>query len=415
MSRTALVLGAGMVGVGCALALQKRGFAVTLVDRSEPGSETSYGNAGVVSRSSILPLNNPALWKALPSYLGNRHAAVRYRLGHLLAEPTWVLRFLAQARPSRLAARIAALDSLTSRALPMHRALMREAGVAHRLRETGFIKLFRSQDGSARAAAERAWFADHGVRTEVLDRQALSAMEPDLNPIFPAAIWHPESGSVDRPQAVVQAYAALFVARGGRLLRSNLRDLSPEPGGWTAATDDGPVSAQIAVVALGPWSGSFLAGLGLTVPLGVERGYHRHFRPQDGRRLNHPVHDADAGYMLAPMEQGLRLTSGVELADRDAPDDHAQIDQVEPAMRDAFPVAGRADDRTWRGARPTLPDSLPMIGAAPGRPGLWLAFGNQHIGFSTGPVTGDILAALVTGETPPVDPSPFAPTRYLRA
>ena len=403
-----------MVGVCCALALQKRGFAVTLLDRREPGSETSYGNAGIVSGSSILPLNNPGLWKALPSYLGNRHAAVRYRLGDLIANPGWVLRFLAQALPSRLPARVTALGSLTSRSLPLHRELMREAGVSHRLRETGFIKLFRTQDGAARAAAEHAWFEDHGIRTQVLDRQALSALEPDLNPIFPAAIWHPDSGSVDRPQAVVQAYAALFVARGGTIRQAEVRDLRKHAPGWVAETTGGDIAADLAVVALGPWSGSFLAGLGLTVPLGVERGYHRHFRPEEGRRLHHPVHDTDAAYMLAPMEQGLRLTSGVELADRDAPDDHAQIDQVEPRLREAFPIAGRAEETTWRGARPTLPDSLPMIGPAPGKPGLWLAFGNQHIGFSTGPVTGEILAAMVAGEAPPADPAPFAPTRYLR-
>lgn len=414
MSRTVIVLGAGMVGVSCALALQKRGLKVTLIDRREPGRETSYGNAGVISRSSIMPLNNPGLWKNLPKYLSNRHAAVRYRLGHLLANPGWILGFLNEAKPDRLAPRVAALESLVAPALPLHKRLMTEAGIAWRLRDTGFLELWRSEAGRAAAEARRTFLEDHGVRVEALDRQALSALEPSLNPIFSAAILHKDSASVDWPGAVVEAYAALFAARGGTILRDEVTELSKQGEGWRASGKDVQQDADLAVVALGPWSADLLRPLGLKVPLNVERGYHRHYKPAQGRFLNRPIYDVEASYMLAPMELGLRLTSGVELAHRDAPDDHAQINQVLPRAREAFPLTEPAEDTTWRGSRPTLPDSLPMIGEAPRNPGLWLAFGNQHIGFSTGPVTGEILAALVCGETPPADPAPFAPTRYLK-
>jgi D-amino-acid dehydrogenase len=402
VSRSVIVLGAGMVGVSCALALQKRGLKVVLVDRREPGRETSYGNAGVISRSSIMPLNNPGLWRNLPKYLGNRHAAVRYRLGHLLADPGWILGFLNEARPERLAQRVAALESLVTQALPLHKRLMAEAGIAWRLRDTGFLELWRSEAGIAAADARRSFLEDHGVRVEALDRQALSALEPSLNPIFSAALHHKDSASVDWPGAVVEAYATLFAARGGTILRDEVTGLSQQGEG------------DLAVVALGPWSAELLRPLGLKVPLNVERGYHRHYKPAQGRFLNRPIYDVEASYMLAPMELGLRLTSGVELAHRDAPDDHAQIEQVLPRAREAFPLTEPAEDRTWRGSRPTLPDSLPMIGQAPRNPGLWLAFGNQHIGFSTGPVTGEILAALICGEIPPADPKPFRPERYLK-
>ncbi|WP_439500218.1 NAD(P)/FAD-dependent oxidoreductase [Bosea sp. (in: a-proteobacteria)] len=413
MTRTALVLGAGMVGVSCALALQKRGLQVTLIDRREPGSETSYGNAGVISPSSIQPLNNPSLWKSLPAYLRNDTAAIRYRLGHLLRNPGWILRFLAEARPSRLAPRATGLAGLTAPALSLHKAWMAEAGVSHRLRETGTLKLWRGTEGHEKARAEHDFLEDHGFRTEILDRQGISGLEPDLNPIFSAGLWLHESGSVDWPQAVVTAYAALFAARGGKLVKAAATSLTATPQGWRATTDAGALDADLAVVALGPWSADLLRPLGLKVPLGVERGYHRHYRPEDGRKLSRPVHDVDGYYFLTPMEKGYRLTSGVELADRDAPSDHAQIDMVLPSAREAFPLAGPTEETTWRGSRPTLPDSLPMIGEAPRHPGLWLAFGNQHIGFSTGPVTGEMLAALVAGEKPLADPAPFAPGRYL--
>jgi D-amino-acid dehydrogenase len=413
VSRTAIVLGAGMVGVSCALSLQRRGLNVTLIDRRAPGSETSYGNAGVISRASILPLNNPSLWKSLPAYLRNDHPAIRYRWGHLLRNPGWILRFLAEARPARLSHRIAALDSLTSQALPLHKALMDEAGVRHRLRETGSLKLWRSEAGPEKALTEKLWFEDHGVRCEVFDRQGLSGLEPDLNPIFSAGLLQMDSGSVDWPQAIVAAYAALFVSRGGTVVTAAIERLAKSADGWSVKTDGGAQRAEIAVVALGPWSADILKPLGLDVPLNVERGYHRHYRAQAGRKLARPFLDVEAAYMLAPMEKGFRLTSGVELAHRDAPDDHAQIDEALPRAKEAFALTEPAETTTWRGSRPTLPDSLPMIGEAPRHPGLWLAFGNQHIGFSTGPVTGEILAALVAGETPVADPTPLAPGRYL--
>ncbi|MGO4669951.1 NAD(P)/FAD-dependent oxidoreductase [Bosea sp. 2RAB26] len=413
MTRTSLVLGAGIVGVSCALALQKRGFMVTLIDRREPGSETSYGNAGVVSPTSVVPLNNPSLWKSLPNYLGNQHAAVRYRWGHLLRNPGWVLRFLAETRPSRLAPRVAALQGLTAQALTLHKAWMAEAGISHRLRETGTLKLWRSEAGQQAARTEQQWLEDHGFRADYLDRQALSAVEPDLNPIFSAGLWLRDNGSVDWPQAVVAAYAALFAARGGKIVRAAASGLSRTPQGWRATTDSGSFDAGIAVVALGPWSTDLLHPLGLSVPLNVERGYHRHYKAGDGRSLSRPFYDVESAYFLAPMEKGYRLTSGVELANRDAPSNFAQIDAVLPRAKEAFDLTEATEATTWRGARPTLPDSLPMIGEAPRNPGLWLAFGSQHIGFATGPVTGEILAALICGEKPIADPAPFAPTRYL--
>lgn len=405
-----------MVGVSCALALQKRGFSVTLVDRREPGSETSYGNAGVVSRSSIVPLNNPGLFGKLPSYLGNRHAALNLDWRRIAAHPAWLLRFLWEARQSQAAQRIAALDSLTIDTVARHKALMAEAGISHRLRETGTLKLWRSADGHAVAEAEQRLLAEHAIASEVLDRQAISALEPSLRPIFPAGLFIPANASVDSPGAVTAAYASLFAARGGTVLRAEIAKLSRVGSGqpWQAQTSNGRIlEAEIAVVALGPWSNDLLGLLGLSPPLDVERGYHRHLKPQDGASLSRPLYDVDGAYFLAPMEQGYRVTSGVDLSLRDAPDKFRQIDAVTRSAGEAFPFDGVVGE-TWRGARPTLPDSLPMIGEAPRNPGLWLAFGNQHIGFSTGPVTGEILATLAAGEKPSVDPAPFAPGRYLK-
>ncbi|PZO04144.1 MAG: amino acid dehydrogenase [Hyphomicrobiales bacterium] len=401
-----------MVGVSCALALQKRGFAVTLIDRREPGRETSYGNAGVLARSSIVPLNNPGLFGKLTRYLGNRHAALNLDWKRALSRPGWLLRFLWEARPSQASARIAALESLTGSTVARHRALMAEAGVSHRLRETGTLKVWRTEAGHAAAKAEHDFLTARGIVSQVLDRQGISGVEPALNPIFHAGLLCLENASVDSPGAVTQAYAELFAGRGGKIEQARIDTLTHTGTDWLARTSKGDLTAQIAVLALGPWSMDLLAPLGLDSKLDVERGYHRHLQAENGASLSRPVYDVDAAYFMAPMEQGYRITSGVDLSHREAPDSHRQIDMVTKSAREAFPLA-EFEGETWRGARPTLPDSLPMIGEAPRNPGLWLAFGHQHIGFSTGPITGEIIAALVCGETPPVDPTPFKPGRYI--
>jgi D-amino-acid dehydrogenase len=175
---------------------------------------------------------------------------------------------------------------------------------------------------------------------------------------------------------------------------------------------DGVASARHVVVALGPWSADLLRPLGYRVPLAFERGYHQEFRPNPARSLHRPIHDADGSFLMTPMERGIRVTSGVELTSRDAPSSYAQLDAVVPVARSVVEF-GEAVDQPWRGARPTLPDSLPMIGPAPRHPGIWLGFGHQHIGFTTGPATGAAIAAMIAGAEPSFDTAPFSPSRYL--
>ena len=413
MAQTALVLGAGMVGVSVALALRSRGLAVTLLDRLEPGRETSYGNAGVLSRGSIQPFNTPSLFKKLPHYLSNRHPALRYDLGHLVRNPGWPLGFLMEARRSRLAPRRDALNALLDISVTAHRRLVQEAGVGHRLRETGWIKVWRSETGGAEAQADQALFQAYGIESEVLDRQALSGLEPDLTPIFPAALWIKSAASVDNPGAVVQAYADLFARQGGAIRKAEVSGLQRQTSGWRIQTSDGELAADIVVVALGPWSADLLRLLGIRVPLGVERGYHGHYATNGKARLTRPINDIERAYILTPMEQGYRITSGVELKPRDAPSSPDQLAAALISAREAFPLGAALDKEPWRGARPTMPDSLPMIGEIPRQPGLYAAFGHQHIGFTMGPGTGALIADLVTGARPVIDPLPYAPARYI--
>jgi D-amino-acid dehydrogenase len=406
-----VVLGAGIVGVSAAYAARQRGLSVVLVDRREPGSETSYGNAGIVSSGSISPLNNPSLWGSLPKYLSNRHPALRWNLGWTLRNADWVMRFLANTAASRLRPRAAALHGLIGVSLKLHREWVVQAGIPQRIRETGWLKAWRG-DALEAAKAEQALLAEYGIASEVLDRQSISALEPNILPVCKVGILHTQTASVDSPGSVVKAYAKMFEGTGGEVRRSDIKAIAPDGEGWRVTLADGAVSARHVVVALGPWSAELLRSLGYRVPLAFERGYHREFKPNPSRTLLRPIHDADNSFLMTPMENGIRVTSGVELTDRDAPSSYEQIDHVVPVARSVVEFGEQVGD-TWRGSRPTLPDSLPMIGPAPRHIGLWLAFGNQHIGFTTGPATGAAIAAMIGGAPPPFDVSAFAPSRYL--
>ena len=288
---------------------------------------------------------------------------------------------------------------------------MVKADAAQRLRETGWLKAWRS-DAVAAAKAEQAALAEYGVRSELLDRQAISALEPNILPAYRVGLLHTDTASVDSPGAVVKAYAKMFVGSGGQIRRSEVKAIVPEGDGWRAVLPDGAIRARHIVVALGPWSKDLLRALGYRVPLAFERGYHQEFKPNAARRLLRPIHDSDTGFLMTPMEQGIRVTTGVELTSRDAPSSFAQLDAVVPLARGVVEF-GEPVGEPWRGARPTLPDSLPMIGPAPRHSGLWLAFGHQHIGFTTGAGTGVAIAAMISGETPPFDAALFSPSRYL--
>ncbi|CCD95262.1 putative D-amino-acid dehydrogenase, FAD dependent [Bradyrhizobium sp. ORS 375] len=406
-----IVLGAGIVGVSSAYALRERGLSVVLVDRKAPGEETSYGNAGILSSGSILPFNKPSLFAALPSYLGNKSAALRWDRSWTLRNIEWVLRFLANAVESRVRPRAIALHGLIGASLKLHRDWIVRAGEPQRIRETGWLKAWRS-DAVGAAKAEQAFLAEYGIKSELLDRQAISALEPNMLPVYKVGLLHSQTASVDSPGHVTKAYARMFEGAGGVLRQSEIRALLSDGDGWRVVLGDGEIRARHVVVALGPWSPDILRPLGYKVPMAFERGYHQEFTPNPNRKLLRPINDAEGSFVLAPMENGVRVTSGVELTDRDAASNFAQLKQVVPLARGVVEF-GEAVAQPWRGSRPSLPDALPMIGPAPRHSGLWLAFGNQHIGFTTGPATGAAIAAMIAGEAPSFDVAAFAPSRYL--
>jgi D-lysine oxidase len=289
---------------------------------------------------------------------------------------------------------------------------MTESGASRYLRKNGWLKLYRSERGFAATQAERELAATLGLAARVLDTEAARALEPSLAPVFRRATHWEGAASVSNPLAVTQAYAARFTKLGGVILNGDARSLHRADGHWRVDTDAGHVDANVAVVALGPWAPDLLEPLGVALPLGIKRGYHRHFKAQGNATLARPILDAENGYCLVPMEQGLRLTTGAEFAARDAPPTPVQFDRVMPAAKTLFPLGQAIEADPWLGRRPCFADSRPVIGPAPGQTGLWLAYGHGHWGLTLGPATGRLIAEMITGETPFCDPKPYGAERF---
>ena len=409
----AVVLGAGIVGICVALHLQKRGRSVALVDRRGGAEETSYGNAGLIQREGVYPYGFPHDFGALIRYSFNRTIDAYYHPSALPRLVPFLWKYWHHSRPARHERIAHVYAKLIEHCVTEHDALAAEAGAQTFMRRTGWMKVFRTErERDTRYAEAERWRREYGLNYRTLDSAQLVEEEPHLAPVLVGGLHWTDPLSVDDPQALALAYLALFEARGGRFLQGNAASLESSGDGWRIRTGDGNLQARDAVIALGPWADTLTRALGYDLPLAVKRGYHMHYRAAGHARLNHPVLDTERGYFLAPMRRGIRLTTGAEFALRDAIKTPVQLGRAEPIARDLFPLAERLDTEAWMGARPCTPDMLPILGSAPRHRNLWFAFGHAHHGLTLGPVTGRLIAELVTGEDPFVDPAPYRAERF---
>jgi D-amino-acid dehydrogenase len=412
MARTdAIVLGAGIVGTSIALHLARRGLTVALLDRRGPGEETSYGNTGVIG-STVFPTAFPRNLAKLIRVACKRAPEANYHMRHLPRLMRWLFAFRAASSPERRTETARALWPLMAQAVVEHEALLGESGGTRYLRKDGFLTLYRTDRALNDLWIELALAVELGVPIKFHDPAGARALEPDLAPVFQAAVHWRGAASVTNPLAVTRGYAARLTVLGGVVLQGDARSLHRAAGRWRVDTAEGPVDADEAVIALGPWAPDVLEPRGIDLPLAVKRGYHRHFRARGNASLLRPVIDVENGYAMAPMEQGIRVTTGAEFTNRDAAPTPAQLRRILPIAQTLFPLAEPVEGATWMGSRPCFADSRPVIGRAPRHPGLWLAYGHGHLGLSLGPVTGRLLSEMMLGDVPFCDPAPYGPERF---
>jgi D-amino-acid dehydrogenase len=409
----AIVLGAGTVGVSAALHIQARGRKVALVDRlPEAGGETSFGNAGIIQSEGVIPYVFPRAPGDIARAALNRDPRAHIRYGALpsIAPPLW--RYFQASTPERKNATAKAMAPLLAAASAEHIKLAEAAGANALLRGGGWIKAFRSARGQDYLYAEAEELKPYGVSPALLDRPALTTLEPHVGEAAIGAVHYSEPLTTPDPQVLTQSYAALFVKRGGRFETGDAMSLEASGSGWTVTAASGSLATRDVVIALGPWSDALARSLGLRLPFFVKRGYCMHYEAKGNRGLTRPVLDIERGYLVAPTARGLRLTTGAEFArTHDAPSS-AHLERLEPFALEMFPLGPRKDPAPWLGRRPCLPDMRPVIGPFPGKPGLWLDFAHHHLGLTLGPISGRLIAEMMSGETPVVDPAPFRADRF---
>jgi D-amino-acid dehydrogenase len=406
-----VVLGAGMVGVSVAVHLQKRGKQVVLIDRRHPGEETSYGNGGLVQREAVFPHPFPRTLAELRRIARNRSVDVHYHLSALPGLFRPLFAYWRNSEPWRYAEIAAQWSRLIATCTAEHEKLAKEAGSTELLRPVGFIRAYNDAAtlDADLAKAERA--RELGVNSVALSPARLAEMEPHLSNGFIGALHWTDPYAVNDPHALTLSYAALFERLGGHFAIGDASTLRRNGVAWRVAAADGSVvEAEAAVIALGIWSGGVTRRFGYAPPLFGKRGYHLHFKPQGNAGLTRPV--ASNRFLLAPMRQGIRLTTGAEFARRNAEPTPVQLARGEPIARSIFPLGEAVEKTPWMGVRPCTPDMLPIIGPISSQPHLWGAFGHAHQGFTLGPSTGRLLAEMMTGDAPFLDPAPFRAERF---
>ncbi|MBD8664139.1 FAD-binding oxidoreductase [Rhizobium sp. CFBP 8752] len=413
MAADVIVLGAGIIGVSTALQLARRGKSVALVDRREPGMETSYGNAGLIQREGVVPYSFPQQFAQILRYARNNRIDAHFHWSAMPSVSSFLAKYWWHSNVPRHELIARAYAPLIEHSIATHDELIREAGAEDLIAKNGWQEVFRSQaklDETVREADRLK--REYDLSFKVMTPAELAVAEPNLSDDFIGALKWEDPWAVKDPLALTRAYVALFEKLGGRVLTGDAKSLSKTATGWRIIAGEGVVEAKDVVVALGPWSDTVTKPLGYNFLVGVKRGYHMHYAPKGNAKLNGWTMDAERGYFLAPMNQGIRLTTGAEFARRDAPKTPVQLARAEAVAREIFPLGERLDKEPWMGARPCTPDMMPVIGKAPRHDGLWFAFGHAHHGLTLGPVTGQVIAEAMMGEKTRIDISAYRPERF---
>jgi D-amino-acid dehydrogenase len=396
-----IVLGAGMVGVSTALALQERGDEVLLVDRNGIGRETSYGNAGAIQTEAVEPYAFPRSLSKLLSVALKRSPEVNWHFSAMAEHLRPLLSYWKNSSPAGHARAIESYRQIVGEADRWHAPLIEAAGAEDLIERGGYRWIFRKAaafDAACREA-ERIEHS-HGVPFWVETGEELAEAEPGLRRRMAGALHYTAVWTCRSPGGLTEAYGRLFQRRGGKFVHGDAQSLKQDGNGWSVLTEDGLQSAPRVVLALGPWSTRITGQFGYRIPMFRKRGYHRHFAVKEGPRRS--MLDAERGVFLAPMAQGLRLTTGAEFTQMDAAVDWRQIRLAEASTRELFQLEKPVEATPWVGHRPCLPDMLPVLGEAPHHRDMWFHFGHAHQGFTAGPASAHILAELMSGNPLPV-------------
>ncbi|ADZ89341.1 NAD(P)/FAD-dependent oxidoreductase [Marinomonas mediterranea] len=397
-----IVLGAGMVGITSALALQESGFNVTVVELGSPGREASYGNAGIIQTEAAEPYALPQDFPTLASYLFERSNDVVWTMSGVLSMRRALTLYNQFSKVNTHKALSQTYSQLTSRSTQDHAPLIEASEATHLIRKSGLFLVYRNEQKLEKATKHATTIKErYGRNFRILNGHQYKNEEPALKSAPAGAIHWQDSWSCSDPGALTNAYASLFLKRGGQIVQGDAKKLSQTQQGWRVLeTSEGNLEAQHAVICLGHTSPEQLKPLGYRIPMIYKRGYHAHFASKSLPRV--PFLDVENGILASAMTKGVRLTSGAALVSLNSLSDPKQIRRGQVAIRDLLNLEEQVQEPQWLGVRPCLPDMLPLVGPAPNHKGLWFNFGHGHQGFTLGPTTANILADQMEGKENPL-------------
>jgi len=410
------VIGAGMVGVCAASWLQRDGHSVFLVEAGEPGHGASFGNAGCLNGSSVTPVSMPGVIRNVPRWLLDPLGPLSLRWTYLPAIAPWLVRFVRSGTPDKVRAQARALRPLVGPTLEALKPLVAAARVEDLVHRLGHLYVYRSAESLEKDRLAWQLRRENGVEIDEFDADELRQLEPALSRDYVRGVLVRENGHTSNPLGLVERLLGHFVRSGGELVRARANGFRLDGRRLAAIqTDSGDLPADAAVVCAGAYSKPLAAALGDRVPLETERGYH--LMISDPERMPRiPTADADGKFVATPMDTGLRFAGTVELAGLAAPPDWRRARILLAQGRKMLPglAASHPEERIsmWMGHRPSLPDSLPVLGPSRASPDVFYAFGHGHVGMTAAPMTGKIVAELVDGRSPAIDISPFAAGRF---
>ncbi|MEY3306712.1 MAG: hypothetical protein RLZZ413_750 [Pseudomonadota bacterium] len=404
------VIGAGVVGLTIALRLAQDGHEVVLLDPNMPGSGASYGNAGTIADYAVMPVGTPDVLRNLPSLLFDRNSPLSIRRGALAALTPWLLRFAAQSLPAAAARNAAAIATLVASAGTAWEDLAAEIGASEILQRRGCLYLYESETAYRAADADMAQRRALGIAVDLISPSEIAAMEPMLPPLEGGAAFFPEAVFLNDPGMMMLMLTEAVQAAGVHHLPMAAESLERLVDGVAIHAPGVRLHVRRVVLAAGAHSRVLARQAGDRVPLDTERGYHVEW-DMERALLSRPACPTSRGFYLCPMSGRLRAAGTVELGGLTAPPSPHRIARLIEGARAIFPHLGEPD-RDWMGFRPSMPDSLPVIG--PSRAGAEVihAYGHGHIGLTLAPITARIVADLVDGRPVGLDLAPYLPTRF---
>ncbi len=406
------VIGAGIVGVCCALYLQRDGYQVTILDQGGPGEGCSQGSGGQFVAGYCVPVGMPGIVKAVPGMLLDPLGPLTIRWRYLPRLLPWLLRFVAASSVNHVESIAKALYTLTREPLETFSCLLRRARAEHLIVPKGRLDVFLTDRTFEKTRPKFELLARRGVKLQFLDSKQIGALEPTLSDKFSRGVFFPETSHTTDPLRLTQLLALDFTRRGGHILRQKVISFEIEPAGSsTVCTNIGRHKLNRLVLATGAHSKGLAALLGSRLPLDTERGYHL-MLPRPGIELKRAVVCGDYYFGMTPMQAGLRLAGTVEFAGIGAPPNYSRADNLLHALRRILPDVNADGATRWMGCRPSMPDSLPVIGRSPKHDSVYFAFGHGHLGLTAAAMTGKLITELVSGRPTSIDTTPFRPDRF---